>query len=151
MRIIEKRDIDKISEIHHQSMVHSEGYDMSDIEAMSFKLNYVPKKLTNPFVNYTIVAEIDNIVVGWSSYNYEYNILDGVFVHPEHQNKGIGTNLINSIEEYAMNYNEHIIVYANPHLLEYYRDLGYHYIIEKEISATDGESTVPCIVMKKEL
>lgn len=150
-RIVEENDIDKISEIHHQSMVYSEGYDKSDIDAMSFEINYVPEKLTNPFVNYTIVAEVDTVVVGWSSYNYEYNILDGVFVDPEYQNRGIGTNLINSIEEYAMNYNEHIIVYANPHLLEYYKDLGYEYILEKEIRATDSESIVSCIVMKKDL
>lgn len=86
------------------------------------------------------VAEKDGKVVGTASISkfrgdktgYKY-IIQTVFVNMENHHQGIGTLLINKIEEYAKSINANeLVIPSSIYGLEFYRKLGYDYLNEKQ-------------------
>lgn len=114
--------------------INSKDYGMDYIQKISRKFTTFEIKKNFPKRTKTLVALINNKVVGtagidksWYNDNSEYWILS-VFVDMEYQNKGIGKQLITKLEEYAKEIKaKKLIIPASIYASEFYHKLGYKY------------------------
>lgn len=134
----QEKDIENISNMIIQNIfeVDSKDYGINEAKKLIEKY-YTKDKLQENFRNRkkVYVAKLNGMIVGtagidksWYSDNDEYWILS-VFVRPENHKQGIGTKLINKIEEYAREINaKRLIIPSTITGSGFYQKMGYEYV-----------------------
>jgi len=93
--------------------------------------------------NGALVAEENGRVVGFGDID-ETGYLDRLFVHKDHQGKGVGTALCKSLEELASDsVSTHASITARP----FFEARGY-VVVSKNVVARDGERLVNYLMNK---
>lgn len=118
--------------------IKDHGKEVIDKISKHFTEEEIKKNFPNKEKCY--VAIKDGKIVGTASISkfrgdetgYKY-IIQTVFVNMENHHQGIGTLLINKIEEYAKSINANeLVIPSSIYGLEFYRKLGYDYLNEKQ-------------------
>lgn len=118
--------------------IKDHGKEVIDKISKHFTEEEIKKNFPNKEKCY--VAIKDGKVVGTASISkfrgeetgHKY-IIQTVFVNMENHRQGIGTLLINKIEEYAKRINaKELVIPSSIYGLEFYRKLGYDYLNEKQ-------------------
>lgn len=74
--------------------------------------------------SYTVVAEIDGIIVGFGNIKNDY--LDRLYVHKNYQKQGIGASIVAKLESHALqNKYSKIYTHASITALPFFKKLGY--------------------------
>ncbi|MDZ7660279.1 GNAT family N-acetyltransferase [Fodinibius sp.] len=102
IRLYKKGDIEQVAHLlgDSVSILNAEGYP--ETEKSSFALNniqYTDWEETC-LTNFTVVAEINNSIVGIGQINYGGHI-NCFYCHPDYRGQGIGKQLYTALEEYA--------------------------------------------------
>lgn len=89
----------------------------------------------------TIIAEIDDAVVGFGDMD-QSGYLDRLYVHCNHQRKGIATAIVNALEQQALasgifSFTTYASITAKP----FFKQHGYHIIRENKVVRSDVELT----------
>ncbi|WP_195938158.1 GNAT family N-acetyltransferase [Romboutsia sp. 1001713B170131_170501_G6] len=96
--------------------------------------------------NYTLVAEENNMIVGFGDINTE-GYLDRLYVHKDYQNIGIATALCDRLEKrYSV---EHIITHSSITAKPFFEKRGYE-VIKKQFVERNGVR-VTNYIMKKHI
>ena len=86
--------------------------------------------------HYTIVAEINGIIVGFGDIDGDY--LDRLYVHKDHQRKSIGTKIVDSLEQHAQSKTHtKIITHSSITAKPFFENRGY---IVKTIQQVNREN-----------
>lgn len=150
IRISDVEDKDSIGSIYNKAISEGEGYSDRDEELLKFPDDEPIERLYKS--NVTFVAELNDEVVGWCSLYVEKNLVDGLFVHPDYQSKGIGSELLRTVEEEARARGiSKIWVSSDTHVVEYYSSKGYAIVEKTEMEAINTDETIPCVIMIKDL
>ncbi len=80
--------------------------------------------------HYTVVAEYDGVIVGFGDIA-ENGYLDRLYVHKDHQHKGIGTSICNELES-AVNSSE-FTVQASITAKRFFESRGYTVVKEQQV------------------
>ena len=95
-------------------------------------INYVNENIPKQIENYQMIS-IDDKVIGCLliTNNEDGTLLDELYIHPEFQNRGIGTNIIKDLMR--REYNIYLWVYKNNvKAFNLYQKLGFNIIEETE-------------------
>ena len=94
--------------------------------------------------NYTLVAEDDGVIVGFADMDKD-GYLDRLFVHKDHQGRGIATALCDGLEAHreGSRFTTHASITANP----FFESRGYQ-VIKEQIILRNGV-TLKNYVMEK--
>ena len=96
------------------------------------------------------VAEQDGEITGFADYMPDKNTVTGVYVHPDHLRKGIGTALLETIIDDARDRGlEYLECESSRTAREFYRSNGFH-VMEETIHRTSGEE-LDAFRMRKQL
>lgn len=150
MKIITRRakseDIDKITKLYFDTVtnVNSKDYSPEEIKVWSGSAHNNNERWERA-VNeqYFIVAEMNKEIVGFGSIA-ENGYLDFMYVHKDHQRKGIALKLLNEIESKASEQkNKEIFAYvsitARPFFEKYgYEHAGYKIVTVKGVDFRDN-------------
>ena len=80
----------------------------------------------------TLVAEMDNTIVGFGDLNG--NFLDRLYVHAEYQRRGIATAIMDRLERYAAEQNyTTIVTHASITAYPFFRDRNYQLLKEQQV------------------
>lgn len=135
------------------SVKESDYYTDYDLNALRLEDDTMPERLLDEDTNRTYVFEQDG-VIAWSSLYHEEEVLDGLFVHPDHQSRGIGSKLLSKCEDDArrMGIDNLRIATVSEGANRFYVGNGYSIIKESvEIPAVNGDIKVECSVLVKSL
>lgn len=150
IRISDAEDKDSIGSIYNKAISEGDGYSDRDERLLKFPDDEPIERLYKS--NVTFVAELDNEVVGWCSLHPEKNLVDGLFVHPDYQSKGIGSELLRTVEEEARARSiSKIWISSDTHVVDYYSRKGYTIVEKTEMEGINTDETVPCVIMIKDL
>lgn len=102
------------------------------------------------FINsYTIIAEEDNKIVGFSNIDND-GYLDMLYIHKDYQHKNIASELLNIIEKYSKNNNIcQIITYSSKTAKDFFLK-KYFDLVENNIVIRDNVE-LENYLMKKEI
>lgn len=100
---------------------------------------------------YTYLVALENgEIIGVAGYQSESGTVAGIFVEPEHKNSGIGSKLLERIEEDAQSKGlEELETLASLEAVEFYRKNAYE-VTEKRKQEIEGKD-IEIKVMEKEL
>lgn len=100
-RAVEK-DIDEIRILYRDTVIYinSADYTPEEIKAWSDTFKNTTGLKRKISEQYFIVAEVDKIITGFSSLAND-GYLDFMYVHKDHQRKGVAITLLTEIETYA--------------------------------------------------
>ncbi|QDZ39829.1 GNAT family N-acetyltransferase [Euhalothece natronophila Z-M001] len=125
-----ENDIKEIIELQSQSLfqLSSKYYNQKQKQAIINSQKRARSLLYHQEKIY--VAEIDGEkIIGFACFIYKHNKLGqigGIYVHPDYFRKGVGTKLIEKIEEIARQYNVVILeVFSSLDAVVFYRKKGY--------------------------
>ena len=127
--------------------IKDHGKEVIDRISRHFTENEIKKNFPNR--DKCFVALKEGKVIGTASISKfkgdetgtKYIILT-VFVKIENHHQGIGKTLINKVEEYAKNVGaKEIVIPASIYACEFYRKLGYNFLVNKELNE-DKEYTL---------
>lgn len=81
--------------------------------------------------HYTIIAEIDNTIVGFGNMTYD-GYLDRLYVHKDYQNQGIGTKICDTLEYKikTKKYTTHASITTKP----FFEKRGYKLVKEQQVN-----------------
>lgn len=142
-------DLESILELQESSLrfLTSKEYDARQIESLI--------KSQKPIRSYqneiSFVAYSDSKLVGFASLSVHTPTINAIFVHPDFTRLGIGTRLLEAIENTAIE-KKHKTMYVMSSLsaIDFYQARGYTITIE---SGFWSEPTIwiPCVNMQKQL
>ena len=116
------------------------------------QLSVILKNKSKPRKSYEIIfiAEIARQPVGFASLVYPFNTIGAVFVDPKFCRLGIGTKLLQRLEEEAIKY-QVTLLWVNSSLngRTFYRANGYSSV--RKIIFSLYSTYIPCVQMKKRL
>lgn len=118
----------------------------------SKQLNALLKSKSKPRKSREIIliAEIDQQPVGFASLLHPFNMIGAVFVSPNFARKGIGSKLLQSLEQEAIKYNVPILwVCSSLTGYSFYQANGYRTVRKTVLPLYS--TYIPCIQMKKRL
>jgi putative acetyltransferase len=96
--------------------------------------------------NHTIIAEIDEKIVGFGDIAGDY--LNRLYVHEDYQGMGIATQITNHLENYALNQGIQIIeVHASITAKPYFEHRNYKVVKEQQV-VRNGESITNFVMSK---
>ncbi len=88
---------------------------------------------------YFIVIEIQDKIVGFAGLRDDLS-LRHLYIHPDHQKRGLGRELLLHIENYLkQNNNREISLEANKSCVGFYQNIGYSIQESKNIKISDQE------------
>jgi GNAT superfamily N-acetyltransferase len=145
-------DIEDICHVQRAAVraIEGEPYTPDIIEAWSVALTLkaVREEMKTPDMTW-FVAELSGKVVGFSS--IQKHEVSALYVHPDHQNKGIGSKLLARVEAEAIRHGIHrLTLFASMNSRQFYESHGYRVIREMLYPLNDGES-MTTLSMEKEL
>lgn len=98
---------------------------------------------------FILVAEVDDVIVGWAA--LLANRISGIYVHPQFVRQGIGSQLLQALETKAINSNfRSLIVAASFTARPFYQSQGYH-IIGRSLLLAKWNFPIPYLHMEKSL
>jgi putative acetyltransferase len=93
------------------------------------------------------VAEIDGEIAGFAV--LAGNVVRVVCVHPDHSGSGLGTALLDRVEEEAMRRGQHILrLSASQSAKPFYRSRGYN-VVRENTRQLPLDECLPCVEMAK--
>jgi putative acetyltransferase len=97
------------------------------------------------------VAEHENEIIGFVSFLTERPKIAGLYVHPDFMRQGIGKQLLETVERYAIDEgHEFIFVTSSLVAVEFYKNSGY-YQLSKSGFYSEGRTWVACEELEKQL
>lgn len=141
-------DLESISQLQADSLRTLSLYSSNQIESL-IRSQKIPK-----FQSYEtiFVAEYDNKIVGFAYFLIflEFRV-NGIFVHPNFMRRGIGTKLLNAIEEVAIERKCRVInVMASLSSVDFYKANGYE-VIRKSGFHSEFSTWIECVNLEKRL
>jgi putative acetyltransferase len=110
IKIAQESDIPNIAKLFYETIqtVNIKDYTQEEVDDWSSWYSDTDKWKQKINEQFFIIAQLNNELVGFSSLS-EDGYLDYMFVHKEHQRKGIAKKLYSKIEEKALEQKNHII------------------------------------------
>lgn len=92
-------DLPEITALFRNTITHinSKHYNEEQINVWASGADNTKKWTARITKNYFLIAEQDNIIVGFA-YLTQGNVIDGLYVHKDYQRQGIGAGLLSVIE-----------------------------------------------------
>ena len=99
----------------------------------SYQLDFIKKDINE--ADYAVVAEDENVIVGFATVKYEdWNnraVLTGIFVEPEFRGKSVGKALIELVENYAQTKSARCLFVETQNVnypaIRFYRNIGFEF------------------------
>lgn len=96
IRLATNDDITRIWEIRNNPLIRNQSIDKREIDLESHKLWFEETYINNE-KNKCFVAEIEKDIVGYCRFDdNEDHIRVSIAIHPDHQGKGLGNELLNT-------------------------------------------------------
>lgn len=150
IREAEITDKQLIGRVYNSAISEGDGYSDHEEELLKFPNDEPVERLYTS--NSTYVAELEGEIVGWCSLYPDKQCIDGLFVHPDYQSRGIGSKLLRSVEEEAFNQNIlKIWVASDVSVVDYYVERGYSIVEQTNMEALNSDEEIPCVVLMKSL
>jgi putative acetyltransferase len=87
--------------------------------------------ITDASEGYTLVIEYQDQIIGTG--NVRHDEIQSVFIHPDYQHQGFGTELISRLEEPARDHSVRTLqLYALTPSKRFFEGLGYHTLRENQ-------------------
>jgi len=100
---------------------------------------------------HVVVCERESALAGFGDLDLTAGEVCGVYVHPDHAREGVGTTLLDHLEETAADAgHESASLLASKNAVGFYERRGYERT-ETVTHATTGDVTLECVRMKKPL
>ena len=96
----------------------------------------------------TYVIGCGDAILGTGTMNQ--NTISRVYVTPNHQHEGIGTNLMDYLEKEIIKNYSHVNIDASLPAAEFYRKRGYEFLGQEEYSVANGKLLSYSIMRKRE-
>lgn len=127
--------------------VNSEDYSEEQIEAWT---DFDPANPGDDEGRVRWVAENEDAIIGFGDYMPEGNKITGIYVHPDFLRQGIGSKLLQKIEDDARRKDlEYLKCVSSVTAKDFYRNNGFKVI--GETRHPTGSETLEAFKMKKEL
>jgi putative acetyltransferase len=145
-------DADSIKKLHKETIrkVNSKDYNKEQIKIW---VRRNTKKHFSDSIekrNIFFVALEKNKLLGYASLSLSKHKVQGLYVKHDFNGKGIGSKLLNKIEDYAKKYGLKLLeLESTITAFNFYKHKGYKKI--KVINASFDDVKIPCILMKKVL
>jgi putative acetyltransferase len=141
-------DLERILEIQSSALRTSVAtYNSTQIESL-VRGQASARLITNEVV---LVAEYENVIVGFASLLIRKAQVCGVYVHPDFMYKGIGKQLLKSLEELAVDRGDEVAyVISSSDTVSFYEKSGYQLVRELGFYS-EGEIWIPCKQLVKQL
>jgi len=148
IRQSQPEDLDCILQLQADSLrLLSNNYNSSQVESLIKS----QKSARLSFDETTFVAEIDSRIIGFSCLIDARNTIGGVYVHPDFTRRGIGTKLLNVIEEVAIERKCRVIhVTSSLSSVDFYKANGYQ-VIRNSGFFSDLTTWIGCINLEKQV
>lgn len=149
IRKFKEEDAEEKTEMHLSTIreVNSQHYSEEQIEAWTTfdSENYVEETEKEKWV-----AEEDGKIIGFGDYIPMEAEITGVYVHPDHLRKGIGSKLLEKMEQAARDQGiEKLTCVSSLTAKEFYRNHGYK--VKKQIKHETSGEELEAYKMEKEL
>jgi ribosomal protein S18 acetylase RimI-like enzyme len=109
-----------------------------------YTMDWLSKKMQS---SYFVVALIDNKVVGTGS--LDDNEITTVFVHPDHQQRGIGRTIMGELERYAKSQDiREVILNSSITAFGFYKKLDYA-LVEETTRGYQGDKLITYLMKKR--
>lgn len=100
--------------------------------------------------SHVVIAEDGTQIVGFGGVNMANGVLSSLFVDPRYADEGIGTELVDRIEQEAVDFGcSELVIYASDNAVPFYQNAGYNVVRDEKFQTPDGRS-VRCTFMRKE-
>lgn len=149
-----KSDIEQIVDIHRDAITEIGNTFYTDQQIEAWAAEARPDKYPiNDSTSLFILVESKDTILGISQLNLDKPELAKLFIKPEVAGNGIGRELLNRMETYAIerNINE-LFLDSSLNAADFYHRNGYNYgtMLNKYLSTDDGEAVVyPTLRMRK--
>lgn len=141
-------DLGYILQLQADSLrILSNDYNLSQIESLikSQKSARLSSDET------TFIAELNSRIIGFSCFIDARNTIGGVYVHPDFVRRGIGTKLLNAVEEVAIQRKCQIIyVTSSLSSVDFYKANGYQ-VVRNSGFLSDLTTWIECVNLEKKL
>lgn len=135
LRIYKRQDFPLLAELFYNTVhiVNAKDYNKAQLDVWASG-NVEEKKWNKAFLeNYTVVALINNIVVGFGDMDKK-GYLDMLYVHKDFQGGGIGTAIVNELEKNAFSCgNSHFTTHASVTAKPFFEKRGYTALCENKV------------------
>jgi len=147
IRTFSKSDAARCCEIINLNVEHMNGLNQAARSYLSRKNK--PEVLAQELAQgHSIVFEEDGNILGLGSLDRDE--IKRVYVHPAASNRGIGSSILESLEQEAVSQgNEFVVLKASPSAVSFYSSMGYQ--AQEEETHARGKARFCYIRMKKRL
>ncbi|MDE7082338.1 MAG: GNAT family N-acetyltransferase [Clostridia bacterium] len=130
IRRYKNNDCETISHLFYETVhsVNANDYKIEQISAWASNADSLKSKHNDLLKQYTLIAEINGIIVGFGSINNS-GYLDLLFVHKDYQKQGIATTLCNELEKGFSVIKTYASITAKP----FFENRGYSVIKAQEV------------------
>jgi putative acetyltransferase len=149
IRLAKSEDIEDILEIQANSIriLSYKEYNAKQIESL-IRGQKSARLASNEI---TFLADCGDKLVGFAALSAKTPQVNGIFVHSNYVRQGIGTKLLQAVEDVAIEKKYRIIyVYASLSAATFYQVQGYE-ITAKGGFRSEKNTWIPCLSMRKEL
>ncbi|AFY31556.1 GNAT family N-acetyltransferase [Calothrix sp. PCC 7507] len=148
IRLSKPEDLEKILELQASSLrTLTSSYDSSQIESLI--RSQASARLAKDEIG--VVAEYENEIIGFASVLIQQSLIGGVYVHPDFMRQRLGTQLLEAVEEIALD-KRHKVIYVTSSLaaVNFYQARGYKSICKSGFYS-ESKYWIPCVNLKKQL
>ncbi|MEA5554809.1 GNAT family N-acetyltransferase [Anabaena cylindrica UHCC 0172] len=148
IRLSKPEDLENILKLQADSLRGlSPNYNLSQIESL-IKNQRLARIQINEVI---LVAEYKHEIIGFASLLNQQSRIGGIYVHPNFVRQGIGTQMLDAIEEMArQNKYKFIDVMSSSSSVDFYQKNGYQIIRESDFYCEDNVR-ITCINLEKQL
>ncbi|UCH32419.1 MAG: GNAT family N-acetyltransferase [Candidatus Bathyarchaeota archaeon] len=137
IRAFEPEDAVSVSNLVRRVVKESLSKDYPEPTVQLLYIEYKPEYFKEPIHNQKIfIAEDNSIIVGTAAIHG--NLIMDVFVDPDYEGKGIGSQLLAHLERLArLQGHTTTQISANPYAIDFYEKLGYFKVEETYLEPYD--------------
>lgn len=137
IRAFQPDDSVNVSNLVRKVIKESLSKDYPDATVQLLYIEYKPEYFKDPYRGQTIfVAKENNQIVGTAAIHN--NLIMDVFVDPEYEGKGVGSELLSHLEQLArLQGHTTTQISANPYAIDFYEKLGYTKVEETYLEPYD--------------
>ena len=129
IRTAEEKDLPAIRKLYSQTVreINSKDYNQQEIEVWASSADEHESFSKAIKIQYFVIAVIENEIVGFSSIE-KNGYLDFMYVHKDHQRKGIAKKLLEEIERKAVEQkNFEVFAYVSRTAKPFFEKAGYRH------------------------